>query len=306
MSTQSDGKVVKYRKSKNINLVMIIFIVIFIHISIVVIMYFRTNHIIGYEVKKGSLSTNNIYKGIALRDENTYKATQAGYIDYFIREGSHAAKGDLVYTVDEAGSLSDKIADSEQQKISDSDLEQLRNSIADFSDHFRNDSFSQTYDFQYNLQNQITELSSSQMLADIKKISDSNSSLIHYQSADNSGIVTYYTDGYESLKPADITKDMFDESKYKKVQYANDQLIASGDNVYKMCGDEKWSVIIPTDETTAKQLEDMAEEIVFQDESLTSVMAENRLIAMKKPYTKGDIDAQAAAIILEDYMEMRR
>lgn len=56
-------------------------------------------------------------------------------------------------------------------------------------------------------------------------------------------------------------------------------------------------------ENFAKQLEDFAEEIVFQDESLTSVMAENRLIDMKKPYTKGDIDAQAAAIILEDYME---
>ena len=56
-------------------------------------------------------------------------------------------------------------------------------------------------------------------------------------------------------------------------------------------------------EDFAAQLKDIAEEIVFQDESLTSVMAENRLIAMKKPYTKGDIDAQAAAIILEDYME---
>lgn len=56
-------------------------------------------------------------------------------------------------------------------------------------------------------------------------------------------------------------------------------------------------------EDFAKQLVDIAEEIVFQDESLTSVMAENRLIDMKKPYTKGDIDAQAAAIILEDYME---
>lgn len=56
-------------------------------------------------------------------------------------------------------------------------------------------------------------------------------------------------------------------------------------------------------ERFASQLEEVAEEIVFQDESLTSVMAENRLIAMKKPYTKGDIDAQAAAIILEDYME---
>jgi len=56
-------------------------------------------------------------------------------------------------------------------------------------------------------------------------------------------------------------------------------------------------------ENFAKQLEEVAENIVFQDESLTSVMAENRLIAMKKPYSKGDIDAQAAAIILEDYME---
>ena len=56
-------------------------------------------------------------------------------------------------------------------------------------------------------------------------------------------------------------------------------------------------------ENFAKQLKDIAEQIVFQDESLTSVIAENRLIAMKKPYSKGDIDAQAAAIILEDYME---
>lgn len=56
-------------------------------------------------------------------------------------------------------------------------------------------------------------------------------------------------------------------------------------------------------ENFAKNLEDLAENIVFQDESLTSVMAEQRLVAMKKPYTKGDIDAQAAAIILEDYME---
>jgi putative Holliday junction resolvase len=58
-------------------------------------------------------------------------------------------------------------------------------------------------------------------------------------------------------------------------------------------------------ERFAENLRDIAANIVFQDESLTSVMAENRLIAMKKPYEKGDIDAQAAAIILEDYMEMR-
>ena len=43
--------------------------------------------------------------------------------------------------------------------------------------------------------------------------------------------------------------------------------------------------------------------IVYQDESLTSVMAEDQLKAVKKPYGKGDIDAVAAALILTDYVE---
>ena len=43
--------------------------------------------------------------------------------------------------------------------------------------------------------------------------------------------------------------------------------------------------------------------IHWQDESITSVMAEERLKSSKKPYTKADIDAEAAAIILQDYLE---
>lgn len=43
--------------------------------------------------------------------------------------------------------------------------------------------------------------------------------------------------------------------------------------------------------------------IVYQDESLTSVMAEQHLAKRKQPYTKGDVDAHAAAIILTDYLE---
>lgn len=56
-------------------------------------------------------------------------------------------------------------------------------------------------------------------------------------------------------------------------------------------------------ENFATYLENIEAKVVFQDESLTSVMAEQQLIAHKKPYSKGDIDAQAAAIILQDYLE---
>lgn len=43
--------------------------------------------------------------------------------------------------------------------------------------------------------------------------------------------------------------------------------------------------------------------IHFQDESLTSVIAEQQLSSHKKHYSKADIDSYAAAIILQDYLD---
>ena len=48
---------------------------------------------------------------------------------------------------------------------------------------------------------------------------------------------------------------------------------------------------------------DIDAEIVYQDESLTSVQAEERLGTRIKD--KGEIDAEAASIILQDYLEER-
>lgn len=56
-------------------------------------------------------------------------------------------------------------------------------------------------------------------------------------------------------------------------------------------------------EEFASKLSEMEQKVVFQDESLTSVIAEKRLESFKKPYKKSDIDSQAASIILQDYIE---
>lgn len=55
-------------------------------------------------------------------------------------------------------------------------------------------------------------------------------------------------------------------------------------------------------ESFAEQLEALAP-IIFQDESLTSVEATRLLERSKKRYEKGDVDMQAAALILQDYLE---
>ncbi len=56
-------------------------------------------------------------------------------------------------------------------------------------------------------------------------------------------------------------------------------------------------------EDFSKKMSYITSNVVFQDESLTSVLAEQQLAVYNKPYTKADIDAQAAAIILQDYLE---
>ncbi len=56
-------------------------------------------------------------------------------------------------------------------------------------------------------------------------------------------------------------------------------------------------------ERFVKRLRDIAPKIVFQDESLTSVKAEEILNARNQPYAKGEVDALAASLILQDYLE---
>lgn len=53
----------------------------------------------------------------------------------------------------------------------------------------------------------------------------------------------------------------------------------------------------------ATELEHFNIMIAFQDESLTSVLAEKYLQSLGKPYARAEIDSHAAAIILGDYLE---
>ncbi len=56
-------------------------------------------------------------------------------------------------------------------------------------------------------------------------------------------------------------------------------------------------------EAFGKRLEHEGIEVSYQDESLTSVEAEQFLTSSRRDFTKGDIDSHAASIILRDYME---
>lgn len=213
-------KVTKYRRPINLNIGMLIFAAIFIYVAIGVATYFKTEHIVGYSVKEGSLSSNSIYTGIALRTEEVVTSGDAGYINYFAREGERVAVGNLVYTVDETGRLSDYIHASEsgENSLSDDDLSELKTEITAFTSRFDRTEFMDVYNFKYGVEGTVLKLSNYNILENAGALkSASGTSFINYRNAAKSGIVTYYTDGYENLKLEEMTKELLIKNSMRKI-----------------------------------------------------------------------------------------
>ena len=169
LDNSGNNKIVRYRRPFNIS--MVIFLVILIYTIICVFMYFKQKHIEGHQVKMGSLSSNNVYKGIALRDEEIINATKAGYVNYYAREGERVGVGNLVYTLDESGRLSE-YTDTENAggALTGSDLAELKTEILGFVNNFDPRYFSTVYDFKYNVKGTVLKLANASILKNIDKI----------------------------------------------------------------------------------------------------------------------------------------
>lgn len=254
---RSGNNIRKYRRPINLNIGMIIFAVIFIYVVICIFMYFSTKHIVGYEVREGALSSDNIYKGIALRKEKIFLSTSAGYTNYYAREGERIAVGNLIYTIDETGRLSDYIKTSEtgENSLSDKELAELKTEIESFANGFDRTSFADIYNFKYNLQGTVIKLANYNVLENVNALNDaSNTTLIGRYYANESGIVIYSTDDYENLTLQDMNMDYFNQENYTKNHLLSNELVAMGDPVYKLSMSEDWSIVIPVDKELADRL----------------------------------------------------
>lgn len=245
------GKITKYPKFLNgFNITAAIFTVVAIYVVCIVIIYIKKDHIAGYEVKEGSLSTNNVYDAIALRQEEIFTSDASGYVNYFAAEGGRVAYGNLVYTVDESGELKDylKSLGTENVQLSSEDMNEFRSQIVDYLSTFNEQEFYTVYDFKTSLDGTVQKLSNNSILNNISSLNSGSSALgsINYKYASATGIIVYSTDGFEDKTPSDLTAGMFDLTNYSKKQLINDNsnIVNPGDPVYKLCTSEDWSIVI--------------------------------------------------------------
>lgn len=275
-SGSRNGKIKKYRKPLNLNIGMIIFSAVFIYVAYFVVNYFQYSPPKPYEVKEGSLSVNTLFRGIALRDEVVVTTQNAGYLNYYVREGERVANGDLVYTVDETGRLNEYMESIHlgQNSLSNEELAEFRSEIVNFMHGFDPHNYSTAYDLKYSLQGTVLRLANADMLENLDKSGTDFAGTIKSCYAQTTGIVSYWTDGYESLTADQVTSDIFEkkvaysdgreesqeedeeEDIYRKTQLFGTALAAIGDPAYKLSTNERWSIVIPVEASYGAMLEE--------------------------------------------------
>lgn len=237
----------------------LIFAVLLVYMIISIVQYIKAKHVVGYEVMEGSLSQNNTYTAIALRDEEVVENDTAGSVYYFATEDRRVAKGDLVYIVDEADSLSDMSSltgDASAVALSDKDYAEIKEDIEDFTSTFNKNNFSSVYDFKNSINGTLSKLVNTSYLNNIGELSSSTHNFI-YRNAPSSGIVLYSKDGYEGLTLQDMKSDIFDQTTYEKTTFGSSEVVTADAPVYKLAKNEDWSVVIQVEnQETADYLMD--------------------------------------------------
>ena len=264
-SKKMPGILAKLRKVVGLNIGTIMFGILFVYMAFSAILYITTTHIESYQVTSGPLSRNETYTGLAIREETVCTAPSSGYITYYAREGSKINASGVVY------GLSNTKSSSSAATLTPEELSKIRSDMMSFSKGFNSSKFNSTYSFKYELKGNIlqyaeSENSSSAPLTSDESdeendstsstdntIYDGNQSICQAQS---DGIILYSTDNYEGKTVDTVTAEDFDQNSYHETDLKTSDSVKTGDDVYTIITDERWSLLIPLSEKQADKLKD--------------------------------------------------
>lgn len=232
-----------------INVGTIIFGIIFIYIIIRVVISMHGESLSIYEVQNSYIDTNINANALIVRQEMLVNSDSSGYVSYYVRDGEKIGKNRTVYTIDETGSVYDKIKDSNSDGLSMSNegFKEIRTRISNFENYFNYSDFSDVYNFRYDIENAVLELTNEALIDQLTSLDGSTTNVSTYKKVNSTeaGIITYYKDGYENFNIESFKASDVSSSNYKKTTLKTGEIINAGDPVYKLITSENWNLIVP-------------------------------------------------------------
>lgn len=248
--------VIKFNRDIRINVATVVIAGILLYVVIFVIMASKKEPITTYKVNKTSVSNNISLNGLIVRDEKILNSTAAGYICYYIRDGEKVRKNSTVCTIDETGQVYNTVKESAlyDDLLTEDDYNEIRSLISLYKVGYDDNKFYTAYSFYNNANNKVLELTNEILMQQTGGAS-AVSGLSAISSPD-SGVITYYTDGFEDYKLEDISKDAFNRSSYKKQTLKSGDIVSAGTPIVKIVPSEKWNIVA---EITPEQISAISE-----------------------------------------------
>lgn len=245
----------KIRSIFGLNIATVMFTVLLLYMIFSSAQYITSGQTEAYQVTVGPLSRNETYTGLAIREEKVNQAESNGYITYFAREGNKINANGAVY-----GISTTKIPEAETE-LSQENLSMIRREMLSFSKGFTPSNFNSTYSFKYELEGNILQYagalgadSASGGSADLSGTVTLGNQTISKAQAD--GIILYSRDGYEGKTVDTLTTEDFDQNSYHETDLKTKSPVKTGEDVYTIITDERWSLLIPLSTRQAVKLED--------------------------------------------------
>lgn len=255
--------VIVFPKQSKFNIAIIILLTVFVYMIVCVYSFLSKEQIVGYEVREGTLIEENRYEAVILRDEQLVTADKTGYVSYFATEGERIGVGNLVYTMDESGTVLEYTETSNlgENSLSESDRDTFRETLDNFVENYNRQDMSSLYQLETTIQNQTQKIANNRLLTNLENVSSLNG-LVQYHYADHAGNVAYWTDGLEDLTATEVNSTLFEKKEYAVNYLSGNRLVGIGENVYKLYDSEQWSVAfsVSEEEIARKYLE---EEVLY-------------------------------------------
>lgn len=233
---------------------------IFIYLMIHIIISLQAEKLSIYEVQNSYIDTNINTTALIVREEKLVNADSSGYVSYYVRDGEKIGKNKTIYTIDETGSVYDSLKDANSGELvmSDDALSDVRARIATYENYFDYSDFSEVYNFKYDIENAVLELTNEALIDQLTALDTDTTNVSTYKKVQTkeAGIITYYKDGYENFNVNNFKASDVDKSTYKKTTLKTGEIINSGDPVYKLITSEKWQLVAPITEEEASRLKE--------------------------------------------------
>ena len=256
MKKKKKSNVIKMNKVSGMNVAIVIFAAILLYVAVSVIISMNKEPVATYKVGDSDINNNINCTGIAIRNEIVVRTDRSGYITYFSRNNVKIKKGSSVCMIDDTGNMLSSSDSPAAQGITltQKDYQEIRKTISLYKMNYDDMQFFSVYNFKDEINSRVLEIAN-QILADRTGNDKNMSAAYKYILSPVSGILCFYTDGFEERTADSITASDFDRSAYVRNSFASGDIVNNGSIVFKLVEDENWNIVCHVSEDEAARLE---------------------------------------------------